>query len=69
MLCASFQGEAAVQQLFRKIYADANEDTKKAMMKSFYESGGTVLSTNWSEVGAQKVDVKPPDGCEFKKWN
>lgn len=63
------EGEAAVQQLFRKIYADANEDTKKAMMKSFYESGGTVLSTNWSEVGAQKVDVKPPDGCEFKKWN
>ncbi|XP_055627538.1 protein SGT1 homolog [Toxorhynchites rutilus septentrionalis] len=63
------QGEEAVQDLFRKIYADANEDTKKAMMKSFYESGGTVLSTNWADVGAKKVDVKPPDGCEFKKWN
>lgn len=63
------EGEAAVQDLFRKIYADSNEDTKKAMMKSFYESGGTVLSTNWSEVGAKTVDVKPPDGCEFKKWN
>lgn len=62
------QGEEAVQDLFRKIYADANEDTKKAMMKSFYESGGTVLSTNWAEVGAKTVDVKPPDGCEFKKW-
>ncbi|XP_065077254.1 protein SGT1 homolog [Ochlerotatus camptorhynchus] len=62
------QGEEAVQDLFRKIYADANEDTKKAMMKSFYESGGTVLSTNWAEVGAKPVDVKPPDGCEFKKW-
>ncbi|XP_062544535.1 protein SGT1 homolog [Armigeres subalbatus] len=63
------EGEAAVQDLFRKIYADANEDTKKAMMKSFYESGGTVLSTNWAEVGAKTVDVKPPDGCEFKKWD
>lgn len=63
------EGEAAVQDLFRKIYADANEDTKKAMMKSFYESGGTVLSTNWQEVGAKTVDVKPPDGCEFKKWD
>uniref|UniRef100_A0A1Q3F2F6 Putative suppressor of g2 allele of skp1 n=1 Tax=Culex tarsalis TaxID=7177 RepID=A0A1Q3F2F6_CULTA len=62
------EGEAAVQDLFRKIYADANEDTKKAMMKSFYESGGTVLSTNWQEVGAKTVEVKPPDGCEFKKW-
>lgn len=31
-------------------------------------SGGTVLSTNWKEVGAQKVDVKPPDGTEFRSW-
>ncbi|XP_055604959.1 protein SGT1 homolog [Uranotaenia lowii] len=62
------EGDQAVKELFQKIYADASDDTKKAMMKSFYESGGTVLSTNWSEVGAQKVDVKPPDGCEFKKW-
>lgn len=33
------------------------------------ESGGTVLSTNWKEVAGQKVDVKPPDGMEWKKWN
>lgn len=39
------------------------------MNKSFSESGGTVLSTNWQEVGEKKVDVKPPDGTEFKKWN
>ena len=32
------------------------------------ESGGIVLSTNWSEVAREKVDVKPPDGVEFKKW-
>lgn len=36
------------------------------MIKSFTESGGTVLSTNWDEVGAKKVDVRPPDGCEYK---
>lgn len=58
-----------VSSLFQKIFADANEDTRKAMMKSYYESGGTVLSTNWAEVGAQPVQVRPPDGCEFKKWN
>uniref|UniRef100_A0A182JSH5 SGS domain-containing protein n=1 Tax=Anopheles christyi TaxID=43041 RepID=A0A182JSH5_9DIPT len=57
-----------VNELFKKIYADASEDTRKAMMKSYYESGGTVLSTNWAEVGAQEVEVKPPDGCEYKKW-
>uniref|UniRef100_A0A8W7P2A2 SGS domain-containing protein n=1 Tax=Anopheles coluzzii TaxID=1518534 RepID=A0A8W7P2A2_ANOCL len=57
-----------VSDLFKKIYADASEDTRKAMMKSYYESGGTVLSTNWAEVGAKQVEVKPPDGCEYKKW-
>lgn len=33
------------------------------------ESGGTVLSTNWSEVGQGKVEKKPPDGMEWKTWN
>ncbi|XP_059144037.1 protein SGT1 homolog [Physella acuta] len=62
------EGDAALNQFFQKIYADASDETKKAMMKSFTESGGTVLSTNWSEVGTKKVEVKPPDGMEFKKW-
>jgi suppressor of G2 allele of SKP1 len=38
------------------------------MNKSFMESGGTVLSTNWKEVGKEEVQIKPPDGCEYKKW-
>lgn len=29
--------------MFKQIYANANEDTKRAMMKSYMESGGTVL--------------------------
>ena len=33
------------------------------------QSGGTVLSTNWGDIGKQDVGVKPPDGMEFKKWN
>lgn len=31
------------------------------------ESGGTVLSTNWGDVGKRTVDVKPPDDVEYKK--
>lgn len=32
------------------------------------ESNGTVLSTNWKEVGKKKVEGSPPDGMEVKKW-
>ena len=38
------------------------------MMKSMVESGGTQLSTNWKEVGAKKMEVKPPDGQEWREW-
>jgi suppressor of G2 allele of SKP1 len=61
-------GDGAVNGFFQKIYADADEDTRRAMMKSYVESGGTTLSTNWQEVGVKPVEVKPPEGSEWKKW-
>lgn len=63
------RGEGSVDQLFKKIYANGSEEVRKAMNKSFQESGGTVLSTNWGEVSKAKVEVKPPDGCELKKYD
>ncbi|KAL9054658.1 MAG: hypothetical protein Q9162_004024 [Coniocarpon cinnabarinum] len=53
---------------FKKLYAGADPDTKRAMMKSYQESGGTALSTDWSEVSKRKVEVSPPEGMEEKKW-
>jgi suppressor of G2 allele of SKP1 len=62
-------GDSTLNGFFQKIFGDADEDTKRAMMKSYQESGGTTLSTNWDEVKKAPVEVKPPSGSEWKKWN
>lgn len=62
------EGEQALNSLFQSIYANASDDTKRAMMKSYVESNGTCLSTNWDDIGKRKVDVTPPDGMIAKKF-
>lgn len=62
-------GDNALNSLFSQVYSNGSDEVRRAMNKSFTESGGTVLSTNWQDIGAKKVDVKPPDGLEWKKWD
>ena len=57
-----------LQGFFKKLYKDASPDTRRAMMKSYVESNGTALSTNWEDVGKAPVPIQPPDGIEAKKW-
>lgn len=55
-------GGDAVDGFFKKLYKGADDDTRRAMMKSFLESNGTALSTNWTDVGKGHVDeVKSKD--------
>ena len=64
------EGDAAVNKLFSDIYKNANDDTRRAMIKSFQTSGGTCLSTNWDEVSKTDYEKKrvAPKGSEWKTW-
>jgi len=61
-------GDAAANALFRDLYANASDEVKKAMIKSYVESNGTALSTDWADVSKKRVETKPPDSMVAKKW-
>ncbi|KAL8998401.1 MAG: hypothetical protein Q9169_002529 [Polycauliona sp. 2 TL-2023] len=63
-----FEEGDPVNGFFKQLYSNADPDTRRAMMKSYQESNGTTLSTNWSEVGKGKVETQAPDGMEAKPW-
>ncbi|ORX37450.1 SGS domain-domain-containing protein [Kockovaella imperatae] len=62
-------GDAALKEFFAKIYGDADDDTKRAMIKSYTESGGTALSTNWNQIGKETTPIRPPEGMEARRYN
>ncbi|KAF8473481.1 SGS domain-containing protein [Kalaharituber pfeilii] len=64
-----YEEEDPVNAFFKKLYKDSDPDTQRAMMKSYIESNGTALSTNWAEVGKKKVETTPPEGMVAKKWD
>ena len=62
-------GNEGMWRLFRDIYAKGNEETRRAMIKSFQTSGGTVLSTNWNEVKDKDYEGKDrPEAPTGQEW-
>ena len=63
------EGDAAMNDLFKQIYERSDPDTRRAMIKSYQTSGGTVLSTNWGEVTAKDYEGKDrPDAPDGQAW-
>ena len=63
------KNEGSADDLFRQIYEKGSDEVRRAMVKSYTESAGTVLSTNWNEVSKEQTPIRPPEGCSFQKWN
>lgn len=62
------ENSGSADAFFKKLYANADPDTKRAMMKSYMESNGTALNTNWEDVSKAPVETSPPEGMELKHW-
>lgn len=58
-----------VNIFFKKLFKGATPEQQRAMMKSFTESNGTSLSTDWNDVKNRTVETVPPEGVEAKKWS
>lgn len=64
-----YEGGDEANHFFKKLFKGASPEVQRAMMKSYTESNGTALSTNWEEVSKGKVETTPPDGMVARPWS
>ncbi|CAG7897326.1 unnamed protein product [Brassica rapa] len=61
------EGDAALNKFFREIYLNSDEDIR-ILHNQQVESNGTVLSIDWKDVGAKKIESTLHDDLAFKTW-
>ena len=44
--------------LFQQLYAGGDDGQRRAMVKSYTESGGTTLSMDWKDIGSSTKHYK-----------
>lgn len=58
-----------VDSFFKTIYKNASPEQQRAMLKSYTESNGTSLSTDWDDVKNRTVETQAPAGVQARKWD
>ncbi|CAF1931610.1 unnamed protein product [Brassica oleracea var. botrytis] len=61
------EGDAALNKFFREIYLNSDEDMR-ILHNQQVESNGTVLSIDWKDVGAKKIECTLHDDLALKTW-
>ncbi|CAN7099803.1 unnamed protein product [Brassica rapa subsp. narinosa] len=59
------EGDAALNKFFREIYLNSDEDMR-ILHNQQVESIGTVLSIDWKDVGAKKIESTLHDDLALK---
>lgn len=57
-----------INVFFKQLYKGATPEQQRAMMKSYLESNGTTLSTDWNDVKGRTVTTVVPEGSEIKDF-
>ncbi|CAF1705722.1 BnaC03g44000D [Brassica napus] len=61
------EGDAALNKFFREIYLNSDEDMR-ILHNQQVESNGTVLSIDWKDVGAKKIECTLHDDLALNTW-
>ena len=63
------EGNEGMMKIFKEMYERGDENTRRAMAKSYSTSGGTVLSMDWNDVKDKDYEGKDrPDAPDGQKW-